>query len=682
MDQWHGSNWQLLEPADEQTILGINFGTGLLNERIETSGALATVLAVIKSELARPVELGPGRSALPEVHVRLCSDSAELLIRGESVVVATAFRRLPELFATAAVAEGTLPIQVDSTVWPADIVQRTGHNAAALIPLMAYPQDIEEPARNCFALLDPAARRSRSILYTNDPALVGHVYPVRSEGIFETNFAWADGTAVGQSAGEITARYAAGDPLTQLAEGNSPGVVMGNNLPIIASVVLPRSTAGVLAAELLAQQMNRCAQGIMHFNSDTKVSLIGLGTVFCAIFRTGQQPSEVLRRQLIRKFADSMTQIPDSVIGDAVAASSSISERMQRERALFGMEPDQSPGVEQLKSLIMHSARTLHAAVDPEARSSGHGSNFGELIESEAIDSLALPGHAWGRRYKPWAPRGFKGGPFAPIPALTIGSQSLRLSGWKAIAHDGLSAGNAAERKSLLAVLKDEHGNLYLVDDKLHIATIFPGLYFRPKSLRKRIERWVGDTPQLGVVSVLAPSAMQNWAKRKLGTIAVFWLFIAAIGAGIYGLSVWDNFRDPLVARVDITTPVELGNGTTIETTDFRILQPKAPSGAYSAAVQINICGGADTRVPGNRPDAQRRISPEDFEILNDTGQTATRVQTSGDLQDRVLAEDECMAGTVEFTDPSMAYPRLAYKNSVGDDVVWYQQGQVPDWLK
>lgn len=682
MDQWHGSNWQLLEPTDDQTVLGINFGTGLLNERIETSGTLATVLAVIKAEVARPVELGPGRSALPEVHVRLCSDSAELFIRGESIVVAAAFKRLPELFSHATVPEGTLPIQAENTAWPADIVQRTGRNAAAMIPLMAYPQNIAEPARNCFALLDPAARRSPSIFYTNDPALVGHIYPVRTEDASRPSFVWADGTAMGERTREISARYAALDPLMQLAEGNGRGVVLGNNLPIIASVVLPRSTSGVLAAELLALQLDRCAKEIMDRNIDVRVSLIGLGTVVCAIFSTEQQPGELLRRRLIRKFADSMTQIPDSVIGDVVASSSKISERMQRERALFGMEPDQSPDVEQLKLLIMHSAGTLHGAVDPEARSSGHGSNFGELIESEAIDALALPGRIWGRRYKPWAPRGFKGGPFAPIPALTIGRESVYLSGWKTMAHAGLSAGNAAERKSLLAVLEDEHGNLYLVDSKLRIATIFPGLYFYPKSLRRRIERWVGDTPRLSVVGELAPSTKQIWAKRKLGTIAVFWLLIAAVGTGIYGLSVWDNFRDPLVARVDITAPVQLGNGTTMETTDFRILRPKAPAGAYSVAVQMNICGGADTRVPDNPPDAQRRISPEDFEMLNDAGQPATRVETSGDLQDRVLAEGECMAGTLEFTDPSMAYPRLAYKNAVGDDVVWYQQGQVPDWLK
>ncbi|PQZ96669.1 hypothetical protein CQ017_16850 [Arthrobacter sp. MYb224] len=691
MAVWHGSNWQLEEPIDSQTVLGVTFGTGLLDEALENTGSLATIVAVIRAELARPVELGPGRSSLPEVFVRVASDTTDLTVRGDSLTVAEAWKRLPALFASAAIPAGTLPIQHENTFWPADVLQRTGKNAAALTALLAYPEQLETPARETFARLNPYSERTPAVFYTNDASLIGHVYPVRTDPVGRMTATWADGTPKRHGSQNPSARFATLDPFSQPAAGNSTGAVHGNNSPVALSVLVPRSAAGLLASQILKRQLAQRAQDIVNGQLNVGVEHLGMGEDFCAIFHLSHMLDEQQRRKLIRDFATSTSLIPDAWIADMMAyAGDAVPAPMQRTRAVLGMAPDGSPLESDIREIIIRASGTLHAAVDPDDLLAGHSPKHTEStteISVEVFNALSLPAVVWPHRYKSWAPRGFKGGPFAPIPPLVVGRDSIFMEHWQRMKRPGSTAGNAVETANLLAVLEDSLGNMFILDEKLRMVTIYPQLYLFTKSLRKRVaQRVAAATPRLRVASRLTQADAAHWRKRRRTGLGLMWGSIAAVGGALIGAAVIQGVAEraagPVFERLNITEPAELANGTVLTTSDFEIRHPTLERQEYVVSVDVNICAGEDTKTDGVAPDTQRRISPNDFTMLNDGYVYAELVPTPNQLDERVLAPGECAAGSLTFEGGSLTYPRLAYENAMDDDVVWYSYGRVPEQFK
>ncbi|MGP9650704.1 hypothetical protein ACT3TP_09500 [Glutamicibacter sp. AOP38-B1-38] len=688
MAVWHGSNWQLEEPIDAQTVLGVTFGTGLLDEALENSGTLATIVAAIRAELARPVELGPGRSSLPEVFVRVGSDTTDLTVRGDSLTVAAAWKRLPALFASAAIPAGTLPIQHENTFWPADVLQRTGKNAAALTALLAFPEQLETPARETFARLNPYSGRTPAVFYTNDASLIGHVYPVRTDPLGRMTATWADGTPKRHGTQNPSARFATLDPFSQPAAGNGTGAVYGNNTPVILSVLVPRSAAGLLASQILKRQLAQRAQGIVNEQLNAGVEHVGMGEDFCAIFHLSHMLGEQQRRTLIRDFATSMTLIPDAWLADIMAyAGDVVHDSMQRTRAVLGMEPDGSPLESDIREIIIRASGTLHAAVDPDGGLVEYGAQRADsktAISAEVFKDLSLPTPVRPRRYKSWAPRGFKGGPFAPITPLVVGRDSIFMERWQRLKRPGITAGNAVETAALLAVLEDSQGNMFILDEKLRMLTIYPQLYLAAKSLRKRVEQRIADsTPRLRVESRLTQSDAAHWRTRRRTGLALMWGSVAAVGGVLIGAAVIQGVTQraagPVFERLNITEPAELANGTALTTSGFEIKHPTLERQEYVVGVDVNICAGEDTKATGVAPDTQRRISPDDFRMLDSGYIYAERIPTPNQLEERVLAPGECAAGSLTFEGRKLDFPRLAYSNAMDDDIVWYSYGTMPE---
>ncbi|WP_404290164.1 hypothetical protein [Glutamicibacter arilaitensis] len=691
MAVWHGSNWQLEEPIDSQTILGVTFGIGLLNEKLENSGTLATVISAVRAELSRPVELGPGRSSLPEVHVRVASDTTDLTVRGDSVTVAAAWNRLPELFASAAIPAGTLPIQHENIFWPADILQRTGKNAAALTELLAYPEQIEEPARETFARLNPNAERTPAVFYTNDASLIGHVYPVRIGAVGAMIDTWADGTPKRNRYQIPASRLVTLDPFKQIAAANETGAVHGNNSPVVLSVLVPRSGAGLLASQILKRQLAQRVQDIVNEQFNVGVEHVGMGEDFCAIFHLSHMLNEQQRRKLIRDFATSMTLIPDAWIADMLAyAGDVVHAPMQRTRVVLGMEPDESTLESEIREIIASASGTLHGAVDPDDLLAGHSPRSRESttdISSDVFNALSLPAAVWPHRYKYWAPRGFKGGPFAPIPPLVVGRDSIAMEHWQRFKWPGSTAGNAVETATLLAVLEDSLGTMFILDEKLRMVTIYPQLYIFKKSLRKRVaQRIAASTPRLRVESRPTKADAAHWRNRRRTALGIMWGSVIAVSGVLFGAAAIqakaEHEAEPAFERLNITESAELANGTVLSTSDFEIKHPTLERQKYVVSVDINICAGEDTNAEGVAPDTQRRISPNDFTMLNDGYVYAEMVPTPNQLDERVLAPGECAAGSLTYEGGSLTYPRLAYANAMDDDIVWYSYGRVPEQFK
>jgi hypothetical protein len=684
MPVWSGCNWQLVNGEDTQACLGVSFGMGLLDEQVEAAGTLSAALAALRTELARPVELSPGQVALPEVTALLGSDTATVTVRGTTAAVAASWNRLPAVFRSGSIPENTDPIHVEESFWPADLVQRTGSNAAAFTSFSVYPENLHDRARTVLAQLDPSAGRTRAVFFTNDQSLIGHVYPVKQNDSAPLAGTWADGTPKRSATHGFHTGPAATDPLSTTAVGNAPGVVLGNNIPVLLSVMVPRSSAGFLAAQLLNRQLAHRRGGIVSGTFKSGVEFIGAGTEFCAVFLSEEMLPERERRLLLEDFATSMTQIPDAWIGDILAyAGTGGSDRLQRERALVGLGADPAPDVADIRAAVARSSSSLHLAVDPVApgaRGRQRANDRSAGTNTVAINELRLPIGGYSRRYKSWAPRGFQGAPLPVIPALVIGRESIFIEQWQQLRMPGATAGNAADANNLLAVLEDGVGNLFVLDDKLRMAMIYPDLYFRSKALRRALDQRLAGAPRLRMKSKRTASDVAEWRRRRRRSVGIATGLVAALLGGLVAMAVVQGDRaEPIRDWINISETATLDNGTTITATRFDIEHPTIDQSEYVVNVEVNFCAGGDTRIGDLAPDAQRRVSPKDFAMLNDDYLEARLVDSGNQLREQALQPGECAIGNLVYQGQSLDVPRLAYDNAAGDTVVWYSYGKVPE---
>ena len=87
----------------------MTWARGLLEERIEHTGALALVLTALCRELERPVALGTGEDAAASATSELDADTCGIRLRGPRAVVREAVRRLPSLCTRPLIADGLRP---------------------------------------------------------------------------------------------------------------------------------------------------------------------------------------------------------------------------------------------------------------------------------------------------------------------------------------------------------------------------------------------------------------------------------------------------------------------------------------------------------------------------------------------------------------------------------------------
>lgn len=98
MTVWTGQNWQLVDGDERQSVIGVTFGIGLLDEDVGSTGTLSIALAALRTELSRPIDFGQGITFVAEVSVELGTDTASLAVRGGLEGISAAWRRLPALF--------------------------------------------------------------------------------------------------------------------------------------------------------------------------------------------------------------------------------------------------------------------------------------------------------------------------------------------------------------------------------------------------------------------------------------------------------------------------------------------------------------------------------------------------------------------------------------------------------
>ncbi|MFL4476434.1 hypothetical protein ACIPVK_20750 [Paeniglutamicibacter sp. MACA_103] len=684
MTGWAGTNWQFFDDEDTQTRIGVTFGLGLLDEEVAATGSLSMALAALRTELARPVELGAGRTGFPEVITELGADTSTLLLRGSTETVAAAWRRLPGLFAGWMVTDQIAPIRPEHPVWPADLVQRTGRNAAALAGVQVTASDVRERARALLPRLDPASGRTRTAFFTTDESLVGAGFPVQEGGSGPAPvLQWADGTA---KRGPHPARAATGtlpegpDALARRASGNGPGMLPVSEASIMLSTLVPRSAAGLAAAELLRAQLSATAAHAGQDPATIGLDMLGVGAEFCVFLLTKKPLGDAVRQRVLREFSRTMTLVPDPWVEDAVRETGQgLSPRLSRERRVLGLDDDPGADTGQVRQALIDATQSLHLALEPET----HG-----------------PGTPGGRKHARPRGRGEKGAAgrggntgreriFRTLPGgdlttdgsatLAIGQGTLRLAS-RSAGHGGSTRHEQLiEAESILAVLVDPAGTLAIIDDDQQVLTFHPLLFRRHRALQPCLDRLLAGQPRLEINNDADPTAI----RRRLGRAKRFpaWLLAGAAALGVYLIVAiaMANIDDPQVSeRITIGETAQLGNGTSITATGFD-RRPTAPDDPESeVAVMVRFCAGSDTRKGDLPPETQRSVSPADFGMYNDRLLAARPIDSGSQLRRDTLQQGQCAVGELVFKGAGLSTPRLAYKNPFGDDVVWYSPGQVP----
>ena len=681
MTVWTGTNWQLIDADDAQAVVGVTFGTGLLDEEIVSTGTLSLALSALRAELARPVDLGGGNTFVPEVAVELGTDTSSVALRGSMEGISAAWRRLPGLFTPATVTDGTVPLRPEASAWPADLVRRTGHNAAALAWLQTTAPDARQRAAGLMPRLNPSQGAVPAVFFTTAEALVGLAFPVRHDGGPAHRTLWADGTPA------CTVPEHAADPAVGRGRPGSPrcddslGLSPTSSGRVLLSAMVPRSAAGQVAAELICRQLSAIAANTIGFKGAMGAEYSGAGAASHVVVLTETAITGPARHELLRVAGRSLTLLPDSWIEDAVAASSAgVSPGLERERRLMGL-PAESPVTASQVRRAVYDAAAHALALNFLPASAGLGSTKQLDDESTGHGRQHIFKSRVGRitpdaRPQPWGPVP----PQTAIDSIIMDQRSIRLGGFRPGHGRRARIAEGVATEAAVAVLQDNAGTLVIVDDRLRSLTLQPELFHHPKKLRRVLEERLAGVPRLSFTSGVDQEKLRRHIRSRQ---RAKWWPVSGVVLLVGGIVVFNVATAPadtsVTARITVGDTVQLHNGTRIMVSDL-VLVPGTP-GATSdrATVQVEFCAGGDTKAKGLETDAQREISAGDFVGFNYNAGSIQPLEGPGRLRPATLEEGQCVGGSLEFAAPQLENPRVAYKNKAGDDVVWYPAGQVPN---
>ena len=690
MGEWLGRNWQLLDEDDQQALIGLTYGIGLLDENVEATGTLAIALAALRAELARPVDLGGGVTVVPEVRVELGTDTATLSLRGSVAGISAAWRRLPELFTSGTVTASTVALRPEVSAWPADLVRRTGHTAAALAWLKATAPDAHARAGVLLARLNPLSQLVAAVFFTTEESLIGLAFPVVPDGVPPIHSGWHDGRPAPPTrwAGGTGMRNAS-ERASELSEGlrsdtssrldDSLGRAPTSDSRVMFSVLVPRSESGLRAAELLGRQLSAVAVNTIGYQEGMLLEVCGVGGAYCVVVLSASVIQGPARDELLRAARLALGLIPDAWLGDALRwAALPSAARIERERMLMGLAADEAPSEGLLRASINAAVESLELNFIPAAagldnvkqaeyaafeqgRSQVFRSRVGRITVAARLES-----------WEPAAPPSW-------TSSLLVGQRSIRLGGFQP-GHgrrDPVTEGVVTSHA--VAVLEDQAGTLVVVDDQLRTLTVQPALFHRHGNLRQLLAERLADVPRLSYNSGVDRKKLQDLIRRR--RLATTWPFAAAaaVAAIVITANVMNNSSNHAVTeRVRMDETVTLHNGTTITVWGLDASPGIADGPLDGATVQVKFCAGGDTKARNLPPETQRRVSPGNFMAFNEGDGYARLAGSEKQLPEATLREGECTTGELVFTAAELDSPRTVYKNELGDDVVWYPYGERP----
>lgn len=260
---WHGQNWQLVEPEPGKSLpgveIGVLWGRGTLEERVEHSRALVLVLEALARELRRP--------GVIRVDVQIGSDVCGLRLRGPMEDVRATWDGLPDLFTRPLSTADLAPGHVSELPWIEDVLLRTGGSGASVQHFGLEAEGAQDAALRLLRELDPRRGDVPCVFWTDQESLVGAAFdigPLRDAGWARR---WADGTP----------RWRRG-PEARPQGGNRASVVPAPAWSDeLLSMMVPRTAEGLVAAELVRSCLARALAAVDLERARVESRMTGMG---------------------------------------------------------------------------------------------------------------------------------------------------------------------------------------------------------------------------------------------------------------------------------------------------------------------------------------------------------------------------------------------------------------------
>lgn len=668
---YRGHDWLLVE-ARGSHMAGLCIGYGELNESVADMGTLRYLAAALRAELARPVEIGPGRVGFPDVQVEVGASSLDIGLSGELDVVAGGMRRLEELFAHPELPEDVNSEDIDDHDQMEDLVLRFGVNGWTMRHMGVVQERAGIKAQDLLTKLSPAAGDYPHVMIADDVLLIGCAFtapPKRATG----------GTMGERGAGRPASSMdiihgIADDPHQR--RGTVASVEGSHDL---MTAVTANSLAGVSALHLLAGLLD----GPLGFLPQDIVGDGGLCYMHALMGRvllfrvraqgciSGEWLSESHRR---------ISRLPRVVSDDQVRraiehARPTLTEQYQVVSRLQGTETQADVSVEEVRYAYQALLDTIHLIDDPDRRPMDGFPRLVDVLKAPRRPGLVTPG--WRSTDVP---------PSYVVPWLAlphrVALKGGRLATWILRGNRRFCTLRVVDADHLAYVLRDSYGGYMLVDRAGRRAVVNPQFLKRGWSLRRRLDAVTAGVPVMdcdfgpGYRQGMEVEGRRIKQERRRRIIGRTFLLVPLLVAGGIMVRYWVNMVETVNVTVPLGESVTLSNGTFVraETYDLRDSDVNPRRHAYV----LEMCGGRDTKASNASASSQREMYIDRVLLHWDGSDHSVRPShlVSGADDDEewvnVLKEGQCVKRKVAFVTGELSDDAfLEFTNSAGDRIAW-----------
>lgn len=657
---WQGENWQPVEPEQSTgsrgVEIGVLWGRGTLDERVEHAGSLVLALEALAREL--------GRSGAARAEVQIGSDVCGLRLRGELEGVRAAWAGLPDLFTSTLDTTGPTPGRVSELPWLEDVLLRTGPSGAALQHFRFEAEGSQDAARRLLRELDPRRGDMPCVFWTDQESLVGAAFavgPVRGAG---QGRRWAEGTPRWRR-----------DPEVRPRGGNRASVVpvpeLGDEL---LSMMVPRTADGLVAAELVRSRLARTLAAELSEPVGVTSRMTGMGEGLHVVLSSRKHPARERRPDLFTALLQDLDVLPGSAVEEAIADSTSAA-RGEREQRVHGLPPATEPTAQGVHEALAAAECSLHLPLDP-----------GLLTLREHVRLSALPVVAPAEE-DPSAPaetyraslRSAMFGDGGVSTRARLSRRTLRVDG-PGMVHSvtpraELPDSAIVDLTRVIAVWDQPRGEVWLLAHTGQLVRVSSSALVGRKAFTRDLEAALHGVPRV---------TRRGWSPRRERSdrpvISIGFLLALIPGllfAGFLGIMIHHQNSGPawIERSPSWTDTVELTNGTDI--TVRRPVPVTAPSAGEDgeATVTVTVCGGIDSlgKTPAGETagrEVQNTVLSSDYALRGEGGAQLTPV-VAEERSPVLLEPKECTSLDLRFRGDLGDQPVLVYTNAVGDEISW-----------
>lgn len=610
--QWrdvNGSDWCLIDTPETGPYMSLTLGYGLVHEPLTEFGTLQMLAGMLEAELARPVELAPGKVSVPEVSVTVASDTTSIAMRGEAATLSATWQRLADVFAGRQALDAAQSITVNISAAPRDLSSRFGITSLTLATSSMLDVQTSHDPIALLHHLNPAAGHVRVVMCTN------------TEELMTNTFAPPTNTSTTPS------RYR--------REARNGGMEFPADYALISTVV-PRTADGATAVRVLAQQTAQHVGDLTRRDLGVTVSLVGIGPDMLATIMTAEAILGAQQRSQVHALLASRP-IPDHRI--AAAAQWEADNRLVStalERRVHGIAD--APATEHGTQQALRNARTtLRFFTEPNSSTpQGYGQVQPELASPD------------GQRFPTRFTR----------DKLTVGTDVMEY-------HRGDAAGHPHEYdrvdlRNMALVLEDPRGGLVLIDQEYRIVEILFDSYRKDRRLRELIAQRTEGVPRLTAKNAVLPSSAHQPVDRArsgrwstvlnvvavLGVVAVAVILASLLTNRGDADDATENTADePHAVETTVGQTATMSNWSDVTVHSVQEMTPDA-GGQFPAdighhfLVDIEYCAAQPVR-----------LDPQHFRLLTgEQRQLAHAVDdVDGALEAQELGPDECATGNLGF---------------------------------